>query len=227
MNRYEKGQIYKIVDVGYNKCYIGSTCEGLKKRFERHRNCYKAHKNGRPNSFMSSFHLFDEFGVESCKIEWIKDFACNSKKELEAEEGRIQQQTDCVNKNVAGRTVQQYREDNKERISANAKIYRTENYKDLKQKRQENAEYIHQKGKEHYQANKEYYNQKHKEHYYKNKEATNERHQKNYWANRDKVLANMAQKINCGCGSVCRKGDKAKHERTKKHQDWLMQQEQE
>lgn len=31
MNRYEKGQIYKIVDVGYNKMYIGSTTENLKK----------------------------------------------------------------------------------------------------------------------------------------------------------------------------------------------------
>ena len=75
---------------------------------------------------MSSFHLFDEFELDNCKIEWIKDFACNSKKELEAEEGKLQQENNCVNKIVAGRTVQQYREDSKEKISANAKIYRME-----------------------------------------------------------------------------------------------------
>ena len=41
MNRYENGKIYKITDVGYNKCYIGSTCENLSKRMERHRKQYK------------------------------------------------------------------------------------------------------------------------------------------------------------------------------------------
>ena len=41
VNRYENGKIYKITDVGYNKCYIGSTCESLSKRMERHRKQYK------------------------------------------------------------------------------------------------------------------------------------------------------------------------------------------
>ena len=34
MNRYENGKIYKITDVGYNKCYIGSTCESLSKKWK-------------------------------------------------------------------------------------------------------------------------------------------------------------------------------------------------
>ena len=37
MNRYENGKIYKITDIGYNKAYVGSTCESLSKRIERHR----------------------------------------------------------------------------------------------------------------------------------------------------------------------------------------------
>ena len=41
MNRYEKGQIYKIVDIGQTKMYIGSTTEPLSKRMERHRSDYK------------------------------------------------------------------------------------------------------------------------------------------------------------------------------------------
>ena len=45
-----------------------------------------------------------------------------------------------------------------------------------------------------------------------NREATNEKHRNNYQANREKVLANQTQKITCGCGSICRKGDKTKHE---------------
>ena len=40
MNRYENGKIYKIVDTGYNKCYVGSTCESLSQRMARHRKDY-------------------------------------------------------------------------------------------------------------------------------------------------------------------------------------------
>ena len=36
-SRYWNGKIYKIVGVGFNLCNIGSTCEKLKKRMERHR----------------------------------------------------------------------------------------------------------------------------------------------------------------------------------------------
>ena len=92
MNRYEKGQIYEIVDVEYNMCYIGSTCEDLKKRFERHRNCYNAFKDGRQKGSMSSFVLFDEFGFENCKIEWIEDYPCNSKKNWRQERDKYRKQ---------------------------------------------------------------------------------------------------------------------------------------
>ena len=30
LNRYLKGKMYKTVDVGCNKCHIGSTCEEFK-----------------------------------------------------------------------------------------------------------------------------------------------------------------------------------------------------
>ena len=227
MNRYSKGQIYKIVDVGYNKMYIGSTCEDLKKRFERHRNCYNAYNDGRQKSSMTSFLLFDEFGVENCKIEWIENYPCNSKKELEAREGQLQQENDCVNKNIAGRTVKQYRIDNKERLNEICRNYNKEHKQELKEYVERNKEYFKQKAKEYYQREKECINEKHREQYQNNKEATRARHKKNYWENRDKVLANQAIKITCGCGRVCGKGDKSKHERTNKHQEWLKQQEQE
>ena len=71
MNRYSKGQIYKIVDVGYNKMYIGSTCEDLSKRMERHRTAYKKYlRSGKRDT--NAHLLFDEYGVENCKILWIQ-----------------------------------------------------------------------------------------------------------------------------------------------------------
>ena len=49
MNRYENGKIYKLTDIGYNKAYVGSTCESLSKRIERHRAKYSSHKTGKTN----------------------------------------------------------------------------------------------------------------------------------------------------------------------------------
>ena len=117
MVNYQNGQIYKIVDVGYNKCYIGSTCENLKKRFQRHKEKYIDYKKGKTRcKFYTSFSLFDEFGIDNCKIEWVEDYCCKNRKELEKREGQHQKKTDCVNKYIAGRTYQEWAEDNKEHL---------------------------------------------------------------------------------------------------------------
>ena len=88
MPDYSKGQIYKITDVGQTKCYIGSTIQQLCYRMASHRANYKNYLDGK-YTFVSVFSLFEEFGVENCKMVWVKDFPCNNKKELEAEEGKI------------------------------------------------------------------------------------------------------------------------------------------
>ena len=135
MVNYQNGQIYKIVDIGFNKCYIGSTCENLKRRFQRHKDHHIEYQKGKQN-FTTSSLLFDEYGAENCEIIWIKDYPCNSKKELEAEEGRIQCETDCVNKCQAGRSGDEWRKDNKEHLQEYNRQY-AENYKDKIKARKE------------------------------------------------------------------------------------------
>ena len=56
---------------------------------------------------MSVFEVFNEYGVENCKIELVEKFSCNDKEELHAREGQHQQDCVCVNKRVAGRQRQQ------------------------------------------------------------------------------------------------------------------------
>ena len=106
-DKYQKGKIYKIVDVGYNKCYIGSTIEPLSNRMSRHRSQYKDYKKGNQH-YIKSFDLFEENGVENCKIELIENYPCNCKEELRAREGQYQQSIDCVNRQVAGRSTKQW-----------------------------------------------------------------------------------------------------------------------
>ena len=123
MNRYEKGKIYKIVDAGYNKCYIGSTCEMLSKRMERHRKDYRRFKRQQRNH-VSVFDLFDEYGIENCKIELIEDCVCNNIYELRRQEGHHIRNTECINKIIAGRTRKERYEENKDAYLAQCKEYR-------------------------------------------------------------------------------------------------------
>ena len=81
MVNYLNGQIYKIVDVGFNECYVGSTCEDLKRRFQRHKDHHIEYKKGKRN-YMTSSYLFNKYGIENCRIIWIKNYPCGSKKNL-------------------------------------------------------------------------------------------------------------------------------------------------
>ena len=212
MNRYSKGQIYKIVDVGYNKMYIGSTCEDLSKRMERHRTAYKRYLRSEKKD--TKVHLlFDEYGVENCKIELIEEYACSNKMELLRQEGHHIRENDCVNKRIEGRTPQ-------------------ERYKD-------NPEYYKEKSKIHYQNNKDgyikEYNDNNREHlcevkrqnYHDNKERYQEQNKNYHQTHANSIYARKSKKVTCCCGAVIAYGYKAQHCRSQKHQDWLKQQESE
>ena len=132
MNRYENGKIYKIVDVGYNKMYIGSTCESLSKRMERHRASYKHYLKRKYNK-ARSFEIFDDCGMENCKIELIEHFSCNNKDELRKREGHFIRASECINKCIAGRTIQEWKQDNAEHQKQTSKDYCNKKMEEIKQ----------------------------------------------------------------------------------------------
>jgi len=86
---YSLGKIYKIVadtEEEY-KCYIGSTCRPLlSQRMSNHREKYKSWKNGTSKNYISSFTLFERFGVEKCRIVLIENYPCSSIDELTSRE---------------------------------------------------------------------------------------------------------------------------------------------
>ena len=102
-NKFHNAKIYQITDIGYTKCYIGSTTEELSMRMVRHRSGYKSFlRDGK--GLVRSFEIFSEYGVENCKIELIEYFKCDTLQELRKREGEVIKKTECVNKYVAGRT---------------------------------------------------------------------------------------------------------------------------
>ena len=122
-NVYQNGKIYKIVDVGYNEQYFGSTTVELSTRMARHRARYREY-NKTQKSFYTSFILFDKYGIENCKIELVEIYPCDSKDELTRKEGQWIKNEDCVNKCVAGRTKREHHVDNLDHIKSKKKEYR-------------------------------------------------------------------------------------------------------
>ena len=116
MSKYTQGKIYKLTSSHTEKVYIGSTINSLNDRFSKHKYDYKRWLKSQMNKITS----FDLLQYEDVKIELIKEFPCETKKELEKEEGEIILDNNCVNKHVAGRTKKEsdriYRHKNKEKI---------------------------------------------------------------------------------------------------------------
>ena len=98
INKYQKGKIYKIVDNGYNMTYYGSTINRLCKRIGQHREKFR---NGTLECTVKK--IFDEYGIENCKIELVEFYPCNNRVELEAREGYYIKNNECVNRCVVGR----------------------------------------------------------------------------------------------------------------------------
>ncbi len=101
---YQKGKIYKIESHLGDKIYVGATTkEYLSQRMTTHRKGYIQWKNGKFQN-ISSFQLFEEYGIENCQIVLLEICPCNSKDELNAREAHHIRNLQCVNKLIPGRT---------------------------------------------------------------------------------------------------------------------------
>ena len=92
------------MDIGYNKCYVGSTCSSLDLRMEKHISKYKQFIKGKIKDKVSIYNFFNEYGVENCKIELIEYYPCDTRFELRLREGKHIKHNECVNTCIAGRT---------------------------------------------------------------------------------------------------------------------------
>jgi hypothetical protein len=93
--------------------YIGSTTQPLCKRMAGHRKNYKRWLKGK-YQYVSSF---DIIKYEDAYIELLEARPCKNKDELRILEGSYIRNRQCVNKLIAGRSMKQYRIDNKEKIA--------------------------------------------------------------------------------------------------------------
>ena len=123
---YKNGKIYKIEPRGDHDegdVYIGSTTkEYLSQRMTAHRGGFKSFKSGSRKHKLTSFNLFDKYGVENCDIILLELVEANSKDELVSREAHYIRTIKCVNRFVPLRTTREYKQEHKEIISQKNKI---------------------------------------------------------------------------------------------------------
>ena len=148
MPDYQKGKIYKLWSPMGNEIYIGSTCDELYKRKNKHKTSMDC----------SSKILFEKYN--DVRIELIEYFPCNNKQELNKKEGEYIRNNICVNRYIAGRTHKEYDkeyyENNQEKIKEKKKEY----YEDNKESIKEHYKEYYEKNKESIKEYKKEYNQK-------------------------------------------------------------------
>ena len=123
---YKNGKIYSIRSYKTDKFYIGSTCSLLSKRLYQHNSNYRQFTAGTHNSNVSSFEIIK---LGDAYIELLEDFKCDTKDQLHRREGELirEHKENIVNKVITGRTIKEYNEDNKDKITEQKKAYQADN----------------------------------------------------------------------------------------------------
>jgi hypothetical protein len=163
---YQNGKIYRIDCLSTGEVYIGSTCQPtVAKRLTQHVSGFKTWKNT-GKKYISSYPIIERANYN---ITMIELYPCNSKDELKSREGYFIRSMVCVNKQIAGRTKQDYYEDNKEHILEHKKDYYVANKDQIIEKNKKyceaNYEQILEYNRDYYEANKDIINAKRRERY--------------------------------------------------------------
>ena len=166
-NKYKNAKVYKIIaDVDDSLVYIGSTTEYyLSNRIGGHRCHYRKWKSGKKESYMTSFELFEKYGIDKCKIILLEKCNVTSKDELRQREQHYIDSIDCVNHHDARKkenTKKEYKKQwaikNKPKRDESLQKYYAKNKDKVKERSQaryyENHELNKTKRNEYYQSNK-------------------------------------------------------------------------
>ena len=182
MVNYQNSIIYKICckDVNIKEIYVGSTANQLRIRKSKHKYCCNNENDNNYNLYVYQF-IRQNGGFDNWDVVIVENVKCENKQELHKKERfYIEELGAELNKQVPSRSLEEWKQDNKETIL--------------------------EKNKEYYENNKKTITEYKKEWYKDNKET---------------ILEKKNQKFNCDCGGKYTYINKAKHLKSKKHQTYL------
>ena len=197
---YTGAFVYNITNGAEN--YIGSTEKPLEERLKQHERQYKRYLEGK-FPYMSSFDIIKKGNY---RIELLEECHINSTHELRVIEGTYQQEMECVNKQIAGRTQKEsdkkYRETHKVELVERKKKWR-----------KSNKEKISERHKKYRESHKVELAEMHKKYYETHKAEIAEKDKKYQEENK----AKLKEKFNCECGGKYTFANKSTHLNSKRH----------
>ena len=117
ITKYQNGKIYKVLNTETDDIYVGSTCMELSDRMQYHIAAQPS-KQGR-----KLYQLMKELGDNVFYIELIENYPCETKEELRRREGHHIRLMGSLNMCIAGRTKQEWKEENREHILMQCREY--------------------------------------------------------------------------------------------------------
>jgi len=203
---YSKGLIYKIEHLDKpNLVYVGSTINFNKRKYKHKSNCNNEKEKDYNNKKYKMIREND--GWECFKMSVIKLYPCKTKIELEIEEEKCRKELQAtLNHYRCHITEEERKEYQKEWCQTNYENNKEEILKNIKEYYENNSNKILEQKKEYYENNKEEIIEKSKNYYETNKEV---------------ILQKHKEKMTCICGKTFRCGNKARHEKTEKHQNFV------
>lgn len=206
MPDYSKTIIYKLCckDPEIKEIYIGSTCN-LKTRKHQH-NLNSKNLNRKVYKYIR-----DNGEFQNWDMVMIEEFPCENKLQKgKRERYWIELLKPSLNVNTPTRTIKEWREHNGDKIKEQCKKYYENNIDKIKEQmkeyRENNSEKIKEQCKEWRENNVE-----------KMKEKMKEWRENNV----DKIKEQRKIKYICECGSTISKICKSRHERSKKHLNFI------
>ena len=245
---YSNTHFYKIVckDTNIADCYVGHTTDFIKRKSKHKGNCNNP--NDRNHNMPVYQFIRANGGFENFDMVLINTETCeNSLEARRREREYIEQLGATLNKYRPFITIEeaieqkkQYYVDNTDDIKQKAKTYYVQNreqcldrnkkwretHKEYMQEYQghyykENQDELKLYQKDYYKENKEYVLTRNKEWKQNNKEHVKELRVKYDDAYRERRKQLQGERISCQCGAVIRRGERSRHQKTKKHQSFL------
>ena len=224
----KSGIVYKLccVDTDITEEYIGSTKNFTRRRTEHKSRCH--HESGEKYNFYLYQFIRENGGWDNWRMIQLEAVKYDTKRDLEAHERRwIEQLKPELNKNMPGRTRQEYYKQNKEEMDVYYKEYKEQNTDKIKkyqkEYRGENKEKMDVYYKEYREQNKDKikkYREENKDKIKKYREENKDKikeYQKEYrGGNKNKIKDK--HKVKCiYCDIELRKNSLYNHNNTQKH----------
>lgn len=223
MEQMRVGKVYKIIATQGNECYVGSTFNTTRDRFQAHKDGYKKWKKI-CLKFCSSFKIFDKYGIENCRIILIKEYTVVDRAHLEGYEQLWLKKLKAINEREPSARIltkqrnrfrcRQFYENNKETINSN----RRDEYK---QYYELNKDKLNEYNRRRYHENHQKVLDE-KRDYRESNRAAMSGYSKKYYSQNKNIISNKGKVlISCECGSSIRKDGVHTHKKSIKHRKFV------